>query len=185
MNIKGVDKIKDKLEEVIVFFESELKNIRVGRATPSLVEDLPVEYFGTKTPLKQVATISVQDPKTLLISPWSPDSLAKIEKAVRESEMGLNPINDGKVIRIILPALTEERRRELIKILGKKTEEARIKIRNIRENFWNQIQEAERKREISEDEKFKAKNRIQEFVNEYNKKVEELGKKKEEDILKI
>ncbi len=185
MNIKEVEKIKDKLEEALEFFEKELKNIRVGRATPSLVEDLPVEYFGTKSPLKQVASISVQDAKTLVISPWSPDSLVEIEKAIRESEMSLNPINDGKVVRIVLPALTEERRRELVKILGKKTEEARIKIRNIREDFWSKVQAAEKKGEISEDEKFRAKNRIQEFVDEYNKKVEEMEAKKEEDIMRV
>jgi len=185
MNLKEIDKMKNKLDEAILFFENELKNIRVGRATPSLVEDLSVDYFGTKVPLKQVASISIQDAKTIIISPWNSDNLTDIEKAIQEADMNLNPANDGNVIRIVLPALTEERRRELIKVLGKKTEETRIKIRNIREDFWGDIQESHRKGEISEDEKFKAKNKIQEFVDEYNKKVEEMEKKKEEDIMRV
>lgn len=176
---------KIEFEQTVEWFISELKNIRTGRATAALVEDLKVDYFGTKTPLKQIASITSSDARSLLISPWSKDSLVDIEKTINESELGVNPNNDGNAIRLNFPALTEERRKELVKVLNKKTEEARIRIRQIREESWKQIQKMEEAGEISEDDKFKAKDKLQEIVDEYNKKVEALEGKKEQEIMQV
>lgn len=176
---------KSEFEQAVERYQGELKNIRTGRATPALVEDLKVDYFGTKTPLKQIASINVTDARTLTISPWSKDSLVDIEKAINESDLGVNPNNDGNVIRISLPSLTEERRRELVKVLNKKTEEARIRIRQIREDVWKEIQKSEENGDISEDDKFRSKDKLQDLVDGYNKKLEELEAKKEQEIMQV
>lgn len=176
---------KIEFEEAIERYSGELKNLRTGRATPALVEDLKVDYFGTKTPLKQMASITVADSRSIVISPWSKDSLVDIEKSINESDLGISPNNDGNVIRLNLPSLTEERRKELVKVLNKKTEEARIRIRQVREDVWKNIQKQEDAGEISEDDKFRAKDKLQEIVDEYNKKVESLEEKKEQEIMQI
>ncbi|EKE20724.1 MAG: hypothetical protein ACD_7C00500G0006 [uncultured bacterium] len=162
-----------------------MSKIRTGRANPSIVEDLLVDYYGTKTPLKQIANINVPEPRTLLIQPWSRDSLANIEAAIKISDLNLAPNNDGEVIRINIPALNEERRLELVKILNKKAEEAKISIRNIREDVWREIQELEKEGKIAEDDKFRGKERLQEAVNDYNKKVDDMREKKEQEILTV
>jgi ribosome recycling factor len=176
---------KNKLDQVIERFQSELKNIRTGRATPALVEDLRVDYYGVPTPLNQVASISASDARSLVISPWSKDQLAVIEKSIRESDLGLNPVNDGNAIRINLPPLTEERRKDLVKLVGKETEEARISLRKAREDQWSELQKQEKAGEISEDQKFQLKDKLQKVVDEYNEKIEELAKKKEEEVMKV
>lgn len=172
-------------EESLERFKQELKNIRTGRATPALVEDLKINYYGTPTPIKQAASISASDARTIVISPWSKDMLVEIEKAVKESGLNLNPNNDGNVIRIILPSLTEERRKELVKLLNKKMEEGRIRIRQAREAVWDEIQQKVRNGELPEDDKFKAKDKLQEIVDRFNKSVEEAGKKKEDEIMQV
>lgn len=177
-------KIKD-LDKAIDFFQQEIGKIRTGRANPGLVENLMVDYYGTKTPLKQVANISVPEPRLILIQPWDTDSLANIEAAFKLSDLGLTPNNDGKSIRINIPPLNEERRRELVKVLNQKTEEARVSVRNIREEAWKEIQKAEEKGEISEDDKYRGKERLQELIDEYNKKIEELREIKEKEIMTI
>jgi ribosome recycling factor len=180
-----INEKKGEFDGVIEWFSQELKNIRTGRATPALVEDLKVSYFGTSTPLKQVASISVTDAKTIVISPWSKDTLIDIEKAINESDLNLVPNNDGNVIRIILPSLTEERRKDLVKLLNKKTEEARIKIRQIREDIWDEVQQKVQAGDLPEDDKFRAKDKLQEIVDEFNKKIEELSRKKEDEVMQI
>jgi len=174
-----------QMEEAVQWYQNELKNLRTGRATPALVEDLKVDYYGSKSPIQQVASITVPDPKTIVISPWSKDCLVDIEKAINESDLGVYPNNDGTVIRLNFPALTEERRKELVKILNRKTEEARIRIRKVREDGWNAIQKQEKEGIISEDDKFLAKDKLQEQVNDFNKKLELLEKKKETEIMQI
>ena len=169
----------------VEFFLKDIKNLKTGRATPALVEDLKVDYVGTLAPLKQVASISLEGFKTIVISPWNRDNLVDIEKAVLQSELNLNPNNDGKVIRLVLPDLTEERRRELVKVLGKKTEEARIKIRKAREDFIDFLKEGEKAGDLSEDDKFKAKEQAQELVDEYNRRIEEERTKKEKEIMAV
>jgi ribosome recycling factor len=150
-----------------------------------MVEDLPVDYFGTKSPLKQVASISLADPKTLVISPWNRDNLVDIEKAINDSDLNITVNNDGNVIRLVLPSLTEERRKELVKLLGKKTEEARIRVRKERETIWDEIQEREKNGELSEDDKFRMKDQLQILVDEYNQKIQSMSEKKEKEIMEI
>lgn len=173
------------LKEVISHYQEELGKVRSGRVNPQIIEDLSVDCYGTNSPLKQIALVSAQDARSILISPWDKNSLAAIEKAVKESDLNVNPNNDGSVIRLNFPPLTEERRVDLVKILGKKTEEARIRIRQFREEAWSKVQEQEQSGEISEDEKFKVKEEIQKLVDEYNEKIGELAQKKEKAIMEV
>ncbi len=166
-------------------FGQEAAKIRTGRANPSLIEHISVDYYGTRTPITQVAAISIPEARQLLIQPWDKGTLGLIEAAIRESDLGLNPGNDGVALRIILPALTEDRRKELVKTLNAKAEEARIAIRNTREDIWKAIQEGEKKGEITEDDKFSGKDELQKVVDEFNQKLEVLRKKKEEEILTV
>jgi ribosome recycling factor len=182
---KPIEAKKTELDDAIEHFKVEMSKIRTGRANPSIVEDLLVDYYGTKTPLKQIANINVPEPRTLLIQPWSRDSLANIEAAMKISDLNLSPNNDGEVIRINIPALNEERRLELVKVLNKKAEETRISIRNIREDIWRELQEMEKRGEIAEDDKFRGKERLQEVIIDYNKKIDELRGKKEQDIMTV
>jgi len=177
-----IEKIKPDLKKVLENLKQELSGMRIGRATTALVENLMVDYYGTKSPLKQVAAINIFDSKTIVIEPWTPDMLVNIEKAINDSDLGLTPNNDGKVIRLIIPPLTEERRQELVKILHQKTEGARISIRNLREKVWEEIQNLERSGKISEDDKFRGKDKLQDLINEYNEKVKEISEEKEEEI---
>jgi len=182
---KVIEKKRSDFDEAIEHFKIEMTKIRTGRANPAILEDLLVDYYGTKTPLKQIANINVPEPRTLLIQPWSRDSLANIEAAIKISDLNLSPNNDGEVIRVNIPPLNEERRQELVKILNKKAEEARISIRSIREDAWQEIQDLEKAGEIAEDDKFRGKEKLQEAVNEFNKKVDELREKKEQEILTV
>jgi len=184
--------IKELIAEKIASFESatehfvsEAAKIRTGRANPGLVEGLMVDYYGVKTPLKQIASIAIPEARQILIQPWDKGSLVQIEAAIRESDLGLNPGNDGIAIRIILPALTEERRHEFVKALNSRAEEGRIAIRNVREEIWKDIQDSERAGNISEDDKFHGKDELQKVVDEYNNRIEEVRKKKEEEILTV
>jgi len=176
---------ESEFEKAVEYFKAETGKLRTGRASAALVENLPVDYYGNKTPLKQVASINIPEPRLIVIQPWDTDSLANIEAAIKMSDLNLNPNNDGKVIRINIPPLNEERRAELVKVLNQKAEEARISIRGIREEIWEEIQELEKAGKITEDDKFQGKERLQEAVDEYNKKVEDIRKRKEEEIKTI
>lgn len=180
-----VDNKKAEMDGAIEHLNQEMGKIRTGRANSALVENLMVDYYGSKTPLKQVASINIPEARLIVIQPWDKDSLVNIEAALRESDLGFNPNNDGQVIRINIPQLTEERRKELVKALNQRSEDAKIAIRNIREEAWKEIQEAEREGKISEDDKFSGKDYLQKIVDEYNKKIEEIRNKKEEEILTI
>src|SRR3989344_8893245 len=171
--------LKEKLNKVIEYFKGEIVVLRTGRATPALVEDLQVDYYGTKTPLKALASISTPDPRQILIQPWDKGALQPIEKAIQSSQLGLNPVVDGVYIRLNLPQLTEERRKDLIKILGQKAEETKISVRKAREEVLRVVDDAEKKKEISEDEKFRKKQETQKTVDEINKKIEEIVSAKE------
>lgn len=180
-----IDAKKDGFEKAVTHFEGEMQKLRTGRAHPGLVEGLLVDYYGTQTPVKQMASVSVPEPRQILISPWDKGALAQIEAAIRESDLGLNPMNDGVGVRITLPALTEERRKELVKVLNTKAEEAKIAVRSIREDIWKDIQEAEKEGLISEDDKFRGKDDLQKVVDEYNQKLEALREKKEGEIMTV
>lgn len=180
-----INKHKEDFEKAVEHFNIEAGKIRTGRANPSLVEDLLVEYYGTKTPIKQIASISAPEPRLIVIQPWDHGALSAVETAVRESDLNLNPNNDGVVVRINIPMLTEERRREMVKVLNQKNEEARIMVRSIREDIWREIQDSEKRGEISEDDKFKGRGNLQEIVDEYNKKIELARGKKESEIMTV
>lgn len=172
-------------ENAAEHFKNETAKIRTGRANPGLVEGLLVDYYGVKTPLKQIASIAIPEARQILIQPWDKGSLVQIEAAIRESDLGLNPNNDGQAIRITLPALTEERRHDLVKALNSRAEESRIAVRNVREEIWKDIQDLERKGDISEDDKFHGKDELQKVVDEYNHRIEEIRTKKEQEILTV
>jgi ribosome recycling factor len=176
---------KIDLEDVVGHFKDEIAKIRTGRANPALIENIFVDYYGAKTPVKQVATISVPEARLITVNPWDKNSMAAIETAIRSSGLNLNPTNDGQLIRISIPPLNEERRVELVKVLNQEAEKARIGVRNVREDVWGEIQEKEKTGEISEDDKFRGKDKLQKVIDEYNNQVEDLRKKKEEEIMTI
>lgn len=176
---------KSNLENSIEHFKNEAGKIRTGRANPSLVEDLMVDYYGTKTPLKQIASINTPEARLIVIQPWDRGALAPIESAIRDSDLNINPTNDGALIRIAIPMLTEERRKEMVKMLNQKAEEGKIGVRSVREEAWKEIQKVESEGGMSEDDKFKGKEKLQEVVDEFNKKIEELRIKKEGEIMTV
>lgn len=178
-----INKIRPELDKVIDFLERELAKIRTGRASPSLVEDVIVDCFGQNFPLKQLAAISIPEPKKILIQPWDKSYIAGIISALEKTGIGANPILDKDVIRIELPPLNEEYRKELLRLLSQRQEDARKTIRRWREEAWDEIQEGERAGKIREDDKFRGKDELQKLVDEYNEKIENLGEKKKQEIL--
>ena len=174
---------KPEFEGVLDFYKNDIASIRTGRATPSLVEDVIVDAYGQRMHIKELATITAPEPRSLLIQPWDKGVLVAIEGAIRKSDLGLNPVVDAQAVPLNIPALTEERRKEFIKLLKQKTEESRVKIRRVREEIWNKVQTMEREHAISEDDKFKAKDDLQKLVDDYNKKIEEFENKKEQELL--
>ncbi len=177
-----IENIKPELENTVEYLKNELSKLRIGRATPVMIEDLKIECYGQTMSLKQLANISNPQPRTLIIQPWDRSIIEDIESGISKSPLGLVPVVDKETIRINIPALSEERRKEIQKILGEKIEEAKISIRHKREEAWREVQEQEKQKEVTEDEKFKAKDDLQNLVNEYNEKIEELKKRKEQEI---
>ena len=180
-----IKKTKPELEKLIGYLKETLAKLRTGRATPALVEDILINYYGSKTPLKQIATISAPDVKTLIIQPWDKEIAKEIEKAISSSSAGFSPVNNGDKILINLPSLTEETRKDSVKILHKELEKTKIAIRMIREDSWREIKNLEKKGDISEDEKFTGKDELQKVIDEFNKRIEEIGKDKEKEIMTI
>lgn len=173
------------MEKAIDRFREEIGKLRAGRANSAMVENLIVDYYGSKSPLKQIASINVPEPRLIVIQPWSKDNLVDIEKAINESQLGFNPTSDGQVIRIVIPALNEERRAELVKVLGKYAEAARVAVRQAREDVWDEIQELVRQGKMGEDGKFSGKEKLQKIVDEYNGKIEEVRERKEKEVMEI
>jgi len=173
---------KEEFDKSITFLRQDISTLRTGRATPALVEDILVVVYGTKQPLKAVASISVADAKTINVEPWDKSIMNDIDKSIREGNLGFNPVNDGKLIRIPLPELNSERRAELIKVLHGKLENTRISIRKIREEVKKQIDAAFKNKEIAEDEKFQMEDELEKLVKEYNAQIKEIGEKKEIEI---
>ena len=174
---------KKEFDKVVEHFKNEASLIRTGRAASSLVDEIIVENYGTRYKMKELATISIPEPKTILIQPWDKSAISAIEKAIKSSNLGLNPVSDAQGIRLIMPSLTEERRKEFIKLLKQKTEETRQKIRHVRGKIWEDVQEKEKAHQIGENEKFRTKEDLQKIVDEYNQKIEESEKRKEEELL--
>lgn len=182
------DAIKEadtRMKSAIVNLEGLLSGIRTGRATPALVEKLQVEYYGAPTPLIQLANISVPEPRQLLIRPFDQTILKAIEKAILSSDLNLTPNNDGKVIRLNLPPLTEERRKELVKVVHNYLEDTRIAIRNVRRDMIKDLREFEHEKLISEDELSDGETELQELTDKMIEKIDEIGMKKEKEILEV
>jgi ribosome recycling factor len=176
---------RNKMGKSLSAFESELTRIRTGRASTSLVDHIRVDYYGTLTPLSQLATISVPEIRTILIQPWDIGALSAIEKAIMQSDLGINPSNDGKVIRISIPLLTEERRKELVKHVGKLAEEYRISVRQVRKETNNEVKEAEKEKKIPEDEVKRNLAKIQELTNDFIDKINKALEEKEKEIMQF
>lgn len=182
--IKDVlDDARKRMHKTIDALQSDLRGIRTGRASPALLEHIEVDYYGMATPLVQLAGVTVPEPRLLVVRPWDPKSLGAIEKAILKSDLGLNPSNDGVIIRLIIPALTEERRRDLSKQVTRRVEEARVSARNIRRDAIDMLRDLEKEKMISEDDLELAQKKTQELTDEAIKQIEEIGKAKEAEIL--
>lgn len=176
---------KIDLDSALEHLEKEAAKLRTGRANPGLVDGLLVDCYGVPTPIKQIANVSVPEARQLLIQPWDRSNLQAIEKAITVANIGANLSNDGIATRLTFPPMTEDNRRDLVKVLNQKAEEARVGIRNARENIWKEIQKLEKDGTITEDEKFSGKDELQEVVDAYNQKIEDLRKKKEQEIMTV
>lgn len=175
----------ERMEKSISSLESSLQKIRTGRANPSLLDAIQIDYYGNMTPLSQVSNISVQDAKTLLISPWEKNLVPDIEKAIQSSDLGINPATSGDIIRVILPDLTEETRRDLIKIAKSEVENSKIALRNQRRDANGLLKEYLKEKEISEDDERRGQEIIQNLTDDFISKVEQLLELKEKDLLEI
>ncbi|MBI4691904.1 MAG: ribosome recycling factor [Candidatus Terrybacteria bacterium] len=175
-------KIKNKAEEIKNHFKNEISSLRTGRATPALVENIFIDSYGTRTALKHLTSISVEDAKTLRITPWDASILKNIETAISVSNLGIQPIADKQSIRLTLPELSEERRNSLLKLLSEKLQEVKISLRRERDDVWKDIQEKERGGEISEDDKFRFKDDLQKIIDKTTEELEEIAKRKESEI---
>ena len=182
---KIIEAIKPSLAGSLEHLKGEIAGLRTGRATPALVENLEVEYYGAKQPLKALAAISVPEPRQIMIAPWDKGAMEPIQKAIQQSNLGMNPIADQNGIRLTLPLLTEERRKDLLKLLGQKLEEGKISIRKIREEAMRELDRVEKDRTISKDEHFRGKAEIQKLIDETSKKIDELSERKEREIVTV
>ena len=176
---------EEKMKSVITSTKKAFAGIRTGRANPSLLDRVQVDYYGTATPLNQMANISAPEARLLLIQPWDKTAIKDIEKALQTSDLGLVPNNDGSVIRIAIPQLTEERRRDLVKLMKKEAEERRVAVRNIRRELNDEAKALKKDGDISEDELRRALDEIQELTNNYIKNIDELTEAKEQEILEV
>lgn len=176
---------QDRMQKALETLERDYKRLRTGRASVSLVDGIRVEYYGTLTPLNQLATLTIPDPRTIMIQPWDNSIIGDIEKAILKSELGLTPMNDGKVIRINVPALTAERRRELVKLVKKMAEECKVAVRNIRRDANEMIKELKKEKQISEDELFRGQEETQKITDDFIKSIDALYASKEKEVLEI
>lgn len=176
---------KKRMEGTIAATKQEFASIRTGRANPALLDRIQAEYYGTMTPIQQMATVSVPEPRMLVIQPWDKSSLKAIEKAILQSDLGLNPTNDGNVIRIQLPQLTEERRKDLVRVVRKAAEDHRVAVRNIRRELIDDIKALEKEGEVSEDESRRAQTKAQEMTDEFISQIDQLLQQKETEILEV
>ena len=176
---------RERMAGAIEALKGDLAGIRTGRATPALVQGVKVEYYGVPTPLNQLATISAPEPQLLTIRPYDPSTLSPIEKAILKSELGLTPNNDGRIIRLVIPRLTEERRQDLVKVVNRRLEEARVAIRNVRRDILGDLRFFEKEKEISEDDFHRGKDDLQELTDKYVEQVAEIGKRKEQEIMEV
>jgi len=182
---KSLKETEARMKKAVQALQDELVTIRTGRASPSLIERLHVEYYSVSTPLNQIATISAPEARLLVVQPWDHSVLGAIEKAILKSDLGLNPTNDGRVIRVMIPYLSEERRKELIKIVHKKAEEGRVAVRNCRRDGLEDLQKLQKDKLISEDDFKRGKEELQKLTDRFIERVDEVAGNKEEEILEV
>jgi len=180
-----VAKSEETMRKSIAFLREDLAAIRAGKANPKLVDKIQVSYYGTMTPLNQIANISVPEPRIIMIQPWDSSTLKEIEKAIMASDLGINPSNDGKLIRLVIPVLTEERRKELLKVVKKETENAKIAIRNIRRDANEDLKKLEKASELTKDDHKKSEEDMQKLTDKYIKYIEDIFRDKEKEILEV
>jgi ribosome recycling factor len=176
---------EQRMGKAVEALSRELATIRTGRARPALVEHLRVDYYGTPTPLNQLATIAAPEPRLLTIQPWDRRSLGPIERAIQMSDLGLNPTNDGAIIRLAIPQLTEERRRDLVKLVHRRVEDGRVAVRNVRRDCLEELRRLQREKEISEDEERRAQEQLQKHTDRFVADAEQTGVEKEQELLEV
>lgn len=182
---KHLEDLRARMQKSIDNLEKEFSKLRTGRATTALVDNIRVDYYGTPTPLNQVASVSIPDSRTISISPWDRSAFTGIEKAIMKSDLGLTPINDGRAIRINIPPLTEERRKDLVKMAKKYTEEAKVAIRNVRRDVNEDLKKMQSAKELSEDDMHKGQDEVQKITDVYVKKADAVLVEKEKEIMEI
>ncbi len=174
-----------RMDKSIESVRTEFNTVRTGRASPALLDRVNVDYYGQPTPLKQLASISAPEPRLLTVQPFDPSSLKSIERAIQESDLGLTPSNDGKLIRLPIPQLTEERRKELVRVVGRYAEEGRVAVRNVRRDVMHHLKELVVNGDVGDDEERRAEDRVQKLTDEHVKTIDELLKHKEAEILEV
>ena len=174
-----------RMDKAIDALKRELNSVRTGRATPSLIESLSVEYYGTPTPLSQLATITAPEARSLTVQPWDKQALREIEKSIQKSELGLNPSNDGSIIRIPIPPLSQERRREMVKVLKQKAENGKLAVRNIRRDAIEQLRSMEKSKDLSQDENRRAQDTLQKYTDQHIANIDQISSSKESEIMQV
>ncbi len=182
---EAIKDAEDKMKKALASLDKEFSRLRTGRATTSLLDGIRVDYYGTPTPLDQIASVSTPDSRTITIQPWDRKAFADVEKAILKSDLGLTPVNDGKIIRIGIPPLTEERRKDLVKVAKKYTEEAKVAVRNVRRDANEILKKKKNDKSISEDEQHKGQEEVQKLTDSYVAKADAALTKKEKEIMEI
>jgi ribosome recycling factor len=177
--------VEHRMKRAVEALQRDLQTVRTGRASPTLIERLMVDYYGTPTPLQQIAAIHATDARTLTIQPWDRKAMGDIEKAIQKSDLGLHPANDGQVIRLVIPVLTEERRKELVKVVHKKVDEGKVAVRNCRRDGHDRLREQEKNKEISADDLKRGTDRLQKLTDRYIDEMDRVGHAKESEILAV
>lgn len=177
--------MKDEMEKTIASMEKSLGRVRTGRASISLLDGIKVDYYGTPTPINQVATLSIPESRLIVISPWDASVIGAIEKAIQKSDLGLMPANDGKIIRLAIPQLTEERRKELVKVVKKMAEEGKIKLRNVRRDANEELKSLKKNNKMTEDELFSAQEEVQKLTDQNIEKIDKITAVKEKEIMEL
>ncbi|MGE5630742.1 MAG: ribosome recycling factor [Caulobacteraceae bacterium] len=184
--IKDIEKsMQEKMDKTLTVLKHELSTLRAGRANPTILDRITVEYYGSETPLNQLANIAAPEPRVLTISPWDSKVLSNIEKAILKSDLGMNPSNDGKIIRLVVPQLTEERRKELVKVVKKLSEEAKVALRNIRRDANESLKKLKKDGDITEDELKKSEENTQKITDKYIKETDKVAEIKEKEIMEV
>ena len=180
-----LDIMKDKMKKTISVYKQELSGLRAGRANAQVLDRIMVDYYGTPTPIPQIGNISTPEPRMLVISPWEPKMISAVEKAIQKSDLGINPSNDGKIIRLLFPELTEERRKDLVKVVRTKGEESKVAIRSIRRDAIEQIKKQKKDSDITEDDQKDLNDKVQKATDEFIKEIDSIVAAKEKEILTV